>query len=120
LINRLTVTFSIIAVTETWENPNNESYFHIPNYCYVDKPCTNTHGGGVALYIRDNIAFKVREGLDVLCNDQFEFLTVCLNLDGKSKNITVVYRFLAKVFQILWNITVNSATRLLQTNVKII
>ena len=56
-INAINHKFSIIAISETWENKDIPSKPHLPGYCCVSIPRSG-RGGGVALFIKDTIIFK--------------------------------------------------------------
>ena len=53
-INSLNHTFSIIAISETWENKDIPSKPHLPGYSCVSIPRSG-RGRGVALFIKDTI-----------------------------------------------------------------
>ena len=55
--------FSILAICETWETNLNVDVFQIPGYVKVSSPRLSGVGGGIALFIKDGINFKVRNDL---------------------------------------------------------
>ena len=67
----LKVRFSVIALSETWLSESNSSLYAINGYSGVNNPRTNRKGGGVALHIRNDILFNVREDL-MVSNDVLE------------------------------------------------
>ena len=74
--------FTIIAVIETWETTLNAMHFHIPGYTILSVPRSNDNkckGGGVALYVHDDIKFDVRNDLCLFGNNSFEcvFIETC-------------------------------------------
>ena len=81
-----------IGVSETWLNKNTEQLANFENYSAEFSSRKDKEGGGVALYILNNINYKVRNDLKLEC-DQCSSITVEV-LNEKSKNIliTVVYK----------------------------
>ena len=71
--------FSIIGVSETWLTPTNIAQCELDNYKLITCNRINRQGGGVALYIRNNIDFVELTDLgindDNICQSLFiEFL----------------------------------------------
>jgi hypothetical protein len=90
LLNNLTIKFSVIAITETWiDNEYNQNIPQIPGYDCYSKPRTGKRGGGIALYIKDNI--KIADcPYDDIEHPTFESLFIKLS---ESKHcIGVIYR----------------------------
>lgn len=56
--------FSVIALTETWLTQENESFYSINSYNSVHSHRNNRVGGGVSLFIDENIQFILRADLD--------------------------------------------------------
>ena len=62
----------MLAVNESkLDNTITDGEIHIPGYVIARKD-RNRHGGGVALYIRENISFSVKHGrapsrLEIMC-----------------------------------------------------
>jgi len=52
--------FDAILIQETWLNENSDTNrFHIDNYTLITKPCQTSSHGGLAIYIHNNISYKV-------------------------------------------------------------
>ena len=84
--------FSVIAVSETWGNVNNEMFLNIPGY---NRTLVNrkTGTGGVALFILNNLHFDVCADLNAFANDNFECVFVKLSSSTfKTKVLGSVYR----------------------------
>ena len=74
---------AIIAVTESWlDNTIHDNEVCIPGYS-IQRKDRNREGGGVCMFIRNNINFNRRSDID---NDDFEFLAIDIMLP-KSKPI---------------------------------
>ena len=71
--------FSIIALSETWTNENNQSLFPIPGYKCLFKNRIGGRGGGVALYVFDFINFYKRADLNAYANVNFECVFIELS-----------------------------------------
>ena len=77
--------FDIICLTETWLSHGVEPP-KIHNYCLARKDRV-TRGGGVGLYIKNNIKYRM---LDV--GSELEQLWVSLKINKMDVNLGVVYR----------------------------
>ena len=83
------LNLAAICLTETKLDDNvHESFFHIPGYSIELKHRTR-RGGGVCIYIRDDIPF-VR--VNKLENKNLEHISVDITIRGKKINLNVVYR----------------------------
>ena len=87
--------FSLIGITETWLKDDDCDLFAIQGYNVVKKHRQNRSGGGVALFIKDNIEYTIRSELSTF-NDQLESVFIEINKDALTtdKNIIigVIYR----------------------------
>ena len=63
-VNLINCKPEIIAISETKINSNSTVNFSIPQYFFLHVD-SKTNAGGVALYIKENIRFKVRNDLNV-------------------------------------------------------
>jgi hypothetical protein len=83
--------FNIICVTETWCSSNelkNNSNFHLKNFELVSvERQTDKRGGGVLIYVKENIEHNVRSDLCVSDKDK-EIATIELIIN-KEKNILI-------------------------------
>ena len=99
-IDMLGDPFDIIGLTETWLNEQNVNspifkdynYNHVYKTRPLDKDSEmKDRGGGISLFIRNHIPFKVRDDLSVF-TPYLELLFVEINLDNKKFLIGVAYR----------------------------
>ena len=99
-IDMLGDPFDIIGLTETWLNVNNvnspifKDYNY--NHVYETRPLDRDsemkdRGGGLSLFIRDNIPFKKRNDLTVM-TPYLELLFVEITFNNKTYLIGVTYR----------------------------
>jgi len=91
-IGGLSLVFNIVAVTETWATDSTEQHLRIPNYKYCEKHRSSSRGGGVAIYIQEDINYVVRQDLDMYCCDEFEFICIQIEDQTGGKIIACVYR----------------------------
>jgi exonuclease III len=91
-LNSLNHRFTVIALSETWANENNQLTFSIPGYNSVMVNRTDGRGGGVALFILDTVSFIKRTDLSMLANADFECVFVELtNVQFGNKIVGAVY-----------------------------
>ena len=94
-LKSLHVNFSIIAITETWFNDSNHDLYGLNGYQMVDDYRQSRRGGGVALYIRNSVVYKLRNDLDVFNeNMECKFVEIdkCNFETSKHIVVGVVYR----------------------------
>ena len=91
----LNIKFTILGITETWLNDNNCNLFNIPNYKFIETHRTTRSGGGVGLYLPENLRYKDRLDLNAF-NETLEcmFIEICADFLDISKNIIIgiIYR----------------------------
>ena len=88
--------FDVFGVTETWLHPDTPSdCFQIPGYSLLrcDRKTTVTHraGGGVAMYIKEDILHEPYTIVDVV-DPGIEHLCVVLKVKGVRIGLCVIYR----------------------------
>ena len=101
----------VIMICETWLTPKNCKSYNIPGYNLVEKHRTISRGGGVALYIKENLAHKERDDLSEFIEGEYE--SVFAEISNQNIIVGEVYRppatskteFLAKHKEILEKIT---------------
>jgi len=93
LLSRLSLKFSVICVTETWSNDDNVNCLKIPGYNSYIKSRKDRVGGGVAVYIDEDLSFFPRSDLDLLEFNTMEFAFVQITDNCKNKIVVgSVYR----------------------------
>lgn len=92
-LNALSIEFSAIGITETWLSENKDiNLISLPNYSFVHNCRTERTGGGVGMYINNNLKFKQRTDLDQFDKD-IETLFIEVTIDkGKNAILGVIYR----------------------------
>ena len=64
LVELLSKPVSVIAVTETWLNSQNEETFSIPGYKFTSLSRAGRTGGGVGIFINTDFSFILRPDLN--------------------------------------------------------
>ena len=83
--------FSCIILTETWLTADRDNVFNIPGfYCYNLYRNAPTLGGGIKIYIRNEIQSKLLDELTVV-NDLCEIITFELMSKNNKAIVTAVY-----------------------------
>ena len=54
---------SIHGISETWLDNSNDDIFNIPGYKFISNNRQHKRGGGVGLFIKDDLNFKLRSDL---------------------------------------------------------
>ena len=90
-LNSLKHTFSIIALTETWlTDSESNNLYSIPGYTAVYQNRKNKVGGGICLFIDQNLTFEYKNDLSVMSeNKNIESLFIEI-INEKSKNISIL------------------------------
>ena len=86
-------SFDIIGISEVF-NCEYDNCISIPGYHDVHTRCRhNGHRGGVALFIKENIQYKIREDISVIIPHIFESLFIEINThEGNKLIIGVIYK----------------------------
>ena len=93
LIFSLPRKLDIIAITETWVTPlNSGPYNKLDNYILVQNPRKNLEGGGVALYIKNNLQFTVIDELSIMNEKVLESIFVKIELKQDTITCATIYR----------------------------
>ena len=89
-LSTLDFSFDIIALSETWLNPENADLYNIVGYDYIHKYRSNRIGGGVSILIKKPLNFTYRTDLCIF-NDDIEsvFIEIDKSLIGEKKNVII-------------------------------
>lgn len=94
-LSTLPFEFSVIGLSETWLTSNNADIINLAGYNHVYKTRVGKIGGGVSIYVKENIAFQLRDDLSDV-NENYECIFIEINKDvvHTKKNVVmgVVYR----------------------------
>ena len=66
LLDSLPVSPAVVAVTETWLSPATEDTIHLPGYNFFPLSRSSRHGGGVGIFLCNNLSGSVRSDLIIL------------------------------------------------------
>ena len=94
-LSTLEFGFTAVGVTETWLHDLNCNLYSLPGYILTENHRTHRSGGGVGIYLKDDLEFKIRNDL-VQLDDSFESVFIEIANDvfkmGKNIIIGVIYR----------------------------
>ena len=62
-IDLLQKSFAVIGISETWLNDMHDPLIQIPNYAIEGTCRQSKRGGGVALYVQEDLMYKIRNDL---------------------------------------------------------
>ena len=86
--SRIKFKFSIVCFSETWVDDislSKNSHFQLSRYKVLHQTRKNRKGGGVCIFVDENLSFKLREDLSINC-DAIQSLSTEIS-STKSKNI---------------------------------
>ena len=90
----INVKFSIVCFSEIWVDDisfSKNSNFQLSGYQVLHQTRKNRKGGGVCVFVHENLSFKLREDLSINC-DAIQSLSVEIS-STKSNNILItIYR----------------------------
>jgi len=93
-LSTLKLNFSVIGLTETWLTDATADLFELEGYNHFKLFRSCRRGGGVSLYVKDNLDAQMRDDLSVI-NSNFEIMVIEIRKSAAiDRNIvlTVVYR----------------------------
>ena len=92
-LSSLNYKFDIIAISETWVSEPEQNKFNINGYDVYHTARKNKRGGGVALYVKQELECKFLSYKSSVVDDLFECCTIEILLSGH-RNIIVscIYR----------------------------
>jgi exonuclease III len=91
-VNLLENTFSIIGISESWLKDTQDPLVQMHNFSMEGFCRQNKRGGGVALYIRDDIVYKTRNDISVNNSDIESCFIELVNNHNSNVVIGVVYK----------------------------
>ena len=94
-INSLKLEFTIIALTETWLDESKQDLYNIPKYNCINRFRKQRRGGGVSLYIRNDIKYMSRPDLEYFDGEMESlFIEIDKNVFNLASNVVVgvIYR----------------------------
>ncbi len=89
LIYSLNKPFQVIGLTETWLKETNEDLFKLENYDFVNVNRSTKSGGGVGIYVSNELKYKVRFDLNTSTEDVIESVFIEI-ITTVGKNIIIV------------------------------
>jgi hypothetical protein len=92
LLSLITHKFTVLALTETWLKSHNVDLYPIEGYQHEHSTRAIKTGGGISLYIQEQLDYKIRSELNQT-DDKLEMIWIEIdkNTAGTSKNIIFRY-----------------------------
>ena len=89
-LDNIKLQFSAIGISETWLNDWNSTLYNIQGYNFIEKHRSEKRGGGVGIYLKENISYINRDDL-ILPESEFEsvFIEIDKNIFRKNKNLII-------------------------------
>ena len=93
-LSTLNFNFSIILFSETLldETDTENSNYELPGYYSIHQIRNNRKGGGVAVYIKKVLNFKIKYDLSINCKDVESLCAELLFENRRNTLINVLYR----------------------------
>ena len=85
----LHMSFSVIAITETWLKDINYDIYNFPGYKHVCKFRPTRQRGGVSIFVQQDINFKIREDL-ITFDEDFEGIFIEMDGSNFSENKDII------------------------------
>ena len=87
-INSLKLEFTMIALTETWLDKNKQDLYIMPKYNCINR--FRNQGGGVSLFIRNDIKYMSRLDLEYFDGEmESSFIKIDKNVFNLASNVVV-------------------------------
>ena len=94
-INSLKLEFTMITLTETWLDKSKQDLYDMPKYNCINRFRKQRRGGGVSLYIRNDIKYMSRPDLEYFDGEMESlFIEIDKNVFNLASNVVVgvIYR----------------------------
>ena len=93
LVSSLSIRLDVIAVTETWIQSSSAGPFkNLKGSNFISNNRLMCRGGGVGLYIKDNLVFSIRDDLTLMREKIFESIFIEVIFNEKTVTYGAVYR----------------------------
>ena len=87
-LSTLNMSFSCIGISETWLHEHNQALYNISGYSFISNVRQHKLGGGVGLFIKTDLQFKLRNDLQSTNSKLYESIFVEI-IQNNGKNIIV-------------------------------
>jgi len=86
------INLDVLLLCETFLNERNQDLYQLPGYQFICKSRKNRTGGGVGIYLKNHINFKIRDDLAPHTEGSFESILVETLNTNKKYIIGEIYR----------------------------
>ena len=90
-----TIKFKFSIIGLTWLDENKHVLYELDNYISVNKFRKGKRGGGVSLYLDENITYRIRDDLDYFDSElEMVVVEICKDVFKTNSNVIVglIYR----------------------------
>ena len=94
-LSSLKHSFTVIAISETWISNAPVFPFNLPGYKFIHSDRISGRGGGVGLFIKNDILFQIRTDISFVSENDSnfcEYLFIDFMSDNSKYTIGVIYR----------------------------
>ena len=91
-LKREGIYVSIVLLCETFLNSINESTCQIPGYSFINRNRTSGKGGGVAIYVSNDLSYVMKPDLMVNIEGEFESIVIEMNFGRRKIIAAEIYR----------------------------
>ena len=64
-MSNLDIRFTVVCITESWLNDSNVNTYTLPGYNHEYEYRKNKVGGGVSIFIRQSVEYRIRYDLGI-------------------------------------------------------
>ena len=92
LVHSMAIKPHVIGITETWLTTNEHGpHNNLSGYSFISNARTKSRGGGVGLYIKNNIKFSIRNDLTVMDEKIFESIFIDAYYANQKFTVGTIY-----------------------------
>ena len=95
MLQNINHSFSVVALTESWLKPHNVSLFDLEGYTHEYITREKKQGGGISMYIKDCLNYKIREDLGLISTSmEMMWIEIDFSHEKNKKNLIIgtIYR----------------------------
>jgi hypothetical protein len=91
-LNDNDIQFDLILICETFLTETNKNMYNISGYTFVGKNRKHAKCGGVGMFIREGLSFKIRDDLSICVEQEFE--SIFIEIQNEKQNVVIgeIYR----------------------------
>ena len=91
-LQNINIEIQFLLLCETFLSDNNYNLYKIPGYNLICKNRPTGKRGGIAMYIKDNINYRIRPDLEINIEKEFESLFIDTTINNENIIVGEIYR----------------------------